>query len=206
MRVIKEDELEAHNTATLFGMARGALVGAGAAAVFQLVAPRRFPQIRLWPTSLRTALWVMPMLLGFSLEGERASVGFQKLLGEDEEERQAVLAKHQAWAQQPLGTRVVQLLSENKFSIIGAAWAGSMYGSWKLIDRDPIMTKAQKIVQARMYAQAVTIVLLIGTIYLLVYESKHGMGKDKNPAQEEFIRKLAAAEAKGAAREEAESA
>lgn len=54
-----------------------------------------------------------------------------------------------------------------------------MYGSWRLVDRDPIMTKVQKAVQARMYAQALTVVMLLASVMLSMYGAK------RNPENKE---------------------
>ncbi|ODQ65249.1 hypothetical protein NADFUDRAFT_46968 [Nadsonia fulvescens var. elongata DSM 6958] len=52
----------------------------------------------------------------------------------------------------------------HKYKIIVGIWATSLYGSWHLINRDKLMTHPQKIVQARMYAQALSVALLVGTL------------------------------------------
>lgn len=45
-----------------------------------------------------------------------------------------------------------------------------MWGSWVYVNRDPLLTKTQKFVTARMYAQFLTVGLLLASIGLSMYE------------------------------------
>ncbi|KAG4305764.1 hypothetical protein PORY_000674 [Pneumocystis oryctolagi] len=51
--------------------------------------------------------------------------------------------------------------SENKWKIIGGSWVLGMAGSISLLWKDKYLTKAQKLVQARMYAQGITLLILL---------------------------------------------
>lgn len=55
-------------------------------------------------------------------------------------------------------------LMDHKYQVIVSGWAASMAGSFWLVNRDPFMTKAQKIVQARVYAQGLTVLLLLASV------------------------------------------
>ncbi|KAK9475053.1 uncharacterized protein V1510DRAFT_409903 [Dipodascopsis tothii] len=58
--------------------------------------------------------------------------------------------------------RFVDMLKEYKFTAITAAWAGAMGVSGWYVSRDKYMNFQQKLVQARMYAQGFTILLILG--------------------------------------------
>ncbi|QSL65066.1 hypothetical protein MERGE_002371 [Pneumocystis wakefieldiae] len=51
--------------------------------------------------------------------------------------------------------------SENKWKIIGGSWVLGMIGSMSLLWKDKYLTKTQKLVQARMYSQAITLIILL---------------------------------------------
>ena len=82
------------------------------------------------------------------------------------------LEEYREWNRLSLSDKCFTVLNDNKYKIIISAWAGSLYGSWVLVNRDKIMDTAQKAVQARMYAQGITIILLLGTLLLAMKEER----------------------------------
>ncbi|OQD62840.1 hypothetical protein PENPOL_c011G00276 [Penicillium polonicum] len=57
-----------------------------------------------------------------------------------------------------------QLLSwvrEQKYKLAGATFVASMVGSFILVGRNPYLTGKQKIVQARVYAQGLTLAVIV---------------------------------------------
>ncbi|KAG5518242.1 hypothetical protein PMAC_003038 [Pneumocystis sp. 'macacae'] len=58
-------------------------------------------------------------------------------------------------------TILLNWCSENKWKIIAGSWALSMIGSFSFLWRDKYLTRAQKLVQARMYAQGITLLVLL---------------------------------------------
>lgn len=123
-------------------------------------------------------MFIIPPTVLASICAEESSTRFEKKMYGGEETKD-ILAEHQRWKQLPFSQKMVESLSNNKYKIIVASWAASMYGSWKLVDRDPYMTKAQKAVQARMYAQTLTVVLLLASIGLSMYEEKLASSRPK---------------------------
>ena len=59
-------------------------------------------------------------------------------------------------------------LAEYKYPVIVSGWAASLAGSFWLVNRDKYMTKSQKVVQARVYAQGLTVAMLIASVLLSV--------------------------------------
>ncbi|KAG5438067.1 hypothetical protein PCANB_000414 [Pneumocystis canis] len=51
--------------------------------------------------------------------------------------------------------------SENKWKIIGSSWILGMIGSMSLLWKNKYLTKSQKLVQARMYTQGITLLILL---------------------------------------------
>lgn len=82
----------------------------------------------------------------------------------------------------------------NKYKIIVGAWAASLGGSFYLINRDKLMTMSQKIVQARMYAQGLTVIILLATMAVSVSAGEQRRLDNEQEAQE--WEKIAAAEEK----------
>ncbi|EMR11221.1 hypothetical protein PNEG_00810 [Pneumocystis murina B123] len=57
---------------------------------------------------------------------------------------------------------------ENKWKIIGGSWVLGMIGSMSFLWKDKYLTKTQKLVQARMYAQAITLIVLLISVGLSI--------------------------------------
>ncbi|ODQ82628.1 hypothetical protein BABINDRAFT_169863 [Babjeviella inositovora NRRL Y-12698] len=206
MKLLSDEESTAHRNATLIGCAKGAVLGAAISTSIFTLGVKRWPAIRRLNTSIKTAMCVMPPLACFSVWGELASLAFDEDFYQSEKKRQDMIEAQKYWNAMDTKQKCIHTLSTNRYSILGASWVGSMWGSWALVNRDPIMTKAQKIVQARMYAQALTIVLLIGTVYLSMYEEEHGINHENNDSKNQWKRIIAEAEAKGKAKADAEAA
>ena len=52
---------------------------------------------------------------------------------------------------------------ENRYPIVTASWVASLGIALGLVGRNPYLTRAQKLVQARVYAQGLTLAILIAT-------------------------------------------
>ena len=52
---------------------------------------------------------------------------------------------------------------ENRYSIVGGSWIASMALALTLVGRNPYLSTQQKLVQARVYAQALTVGVLLAT-------------------------------------------
>ena len=66
---------------------------------------------------------------------------------------------------------------ENRYSIVTASWVASMGIALGLVGRDPYLSRAQKLVQARVYAQGLTIAILLATALLEVGDASKGKGR-----------------------------
>ncbi|SCU89103.1 LADA_0E13696g1_1 [Lachancea dasiensis] len=196
MKILTEEEIEAHRYHTISGGLKGALAGLVVSGLIFKMAPARFPRFQpsKLPWSLRTAIFITPPTLLTSISAEEASSGFERMMYGTGESSRAALEEHRRWKQLPLFEKFIEGASYHKYKIIVAAWAASLYGSWRIVDRDPIMTKTQKAVQARMYAQSVTVALLLGSIGLSMYEEKLRPDARKLEASRRWERALERAE------------
>lgn len=79
-------------------------------------------------------------------------------------------------AQQSTRDRIIGRARQEKYKLIGAAWIVSMIGSFVLVGRNPYLTGQQKIVQARVYAQGLTVAILCASAGLEIAEQRRGRG------------------------------
>ena len=77
----------------------------------------------------------------------------------DEAERQ----RQQIEASKSQFQRIKDWGKENRYPIVGASWVASMGIALALVGRNPYLSTQQKIVQARVYAQGLTLAVLVAT-------------------------------------------
>ncbi|CAM9022838.1 unnamed protein product [Wickerhamomyces anomalus] len=185
MKLLTQEEIDAHFYATASGGLKGLTAGLLiTGAIFKLGA-RRYPGFpKNLPWSIRTAIFITPPTVLTTIWAEESSNSFDREMYSGEYDSKKKLEEYKEWTNLPIGQKFTQGLINHKYKIIVGAWAASMYGSWVFVDRDPIMTKAQKIVQARMYAQSLTVVLLLAGMGLSLWDEKnhpeHYETKNKN--------------------------
>ncbi|KAL5450069.1 hypothetical protein PMIN06_006645 [Paraphaeosphaeria minitans] len=73
-------------------------------------------------------------------------------------------------------TRAKDWASENRYPLLFGFWVASMAGSWIAVNRSP-MSGAQKLVQARMYAQGLTLAGLLASFAFEGNDVAKGKGR-----------------------------
>lgn len=66
---------------------------------------------------------------------------------------------------------------ENRYPIVGVSWVASMAVALGLVGRSPYLTTQQKIVQARVYAQGLTLAVLLATAAFEIGDRSEGEGR-----------------------------
>lgn len=180
MKIITEEEKRAHKQHVLIENIKGCVVGAMAGVGLIQYVKRRYPvKYTKLSWSIRAAMFAMPTITIGAFFADDGSIQFDHDKYQGDYKIKIQQEKQELYDKLSQQEKIFHNLNENKYSIIVAAWAASLYGSWKIVDRDMYMSKSQKIVQARVYAQAITVVLLLSTILLSMQESKI---KAKQPA------------------------
>ncbi|EGV64365.1 Replication factor C, subunit RFC4 [Yamadazyma tenuis] len=173
MKILGTDEREAHiahiTAEGTKGLFYGSLLSAGLFAYLRTRHPVRFSQFN---TSIKTCIFAMPTIATAAFWADQGSVEFDRQMHSSDYQQEQLLEQYKEWQSMSKYDKSIHFLNDNKYKIVLSAWAASLYGSWVLVNRDKIMTTAQKAVQARMYAQGVTVLLLIGTVLLAVKEEE----------------------------------
>lgn len=82
---------------------------------------------------------------------------------EEQFEDSAAKARAEQISQQSTYERFMTFGKENRYKIVGVSWVASMAVALTIVGRSPYLSTAQKLVQARVYAQGLTIAVLIAT-------------------------------------------
>lgn len=66
---------------------------------------------------------------------------------------------------------------DNRYSIVFGSWIASMAGAFTIVGRSPYLTTQQKLVQARVYAQGLTMAVVIASLAFEGVDSAQGKGR-----------------------------
>jgi hypothetical protein len=80
-------------------------------------------------------------------------------------------------AQRSTKEKTMAFLSDNRYSIVFGSWVASMGTALGLVGRNPYLTTQQKLVQARVYAQGLTIAVVIISLAFETSDSATGKGR-----------------------------
>lgn len=150
------------------GLGIGSVVGFGL-----LFYARKRPVYRTYGGFAKAFTVLAPASIGMVFAAEQRSFAYDRETYNFGDLHPDEIARKEEIAALPTKDKILYYTSQNKYKIIVGAWAASVGGSLWIINRDKIMTQPQKVVQARMYAQALTVVLLLGTLGLTMYEESH---------------------------------
>lgn len=179
MKLLTKEEEDAHYNRVLTGGFLGGFVGLTVGLAANAIAYRKSPFYRTLTLPLRTFFVSSSGTFGAIIEADRYSRHFENertiadrvLL----ERRMKQLAEEQA--NMSKWEKAMALGKEYRYSIVSASWAASMAGSLALVSRDKYLTTAQKLVHARMYAQGLTLLILIATAAFEVSDARAAKAK-----------------------------
>jgi hypothetical protein len=177
MKVISKEEETALRNQVIKGGSIGGAVGLGIGLGGVLLASKRYPAFRSLTLPFRAFLVTSSVTFGSIVNAERWSMAFQKAQDpmnsyQDATKRAIEMARQNESARD----RFVEWGRENRYSIVFASWIASMGIALGIVGRAPIST-AQKLVQARVYAQALTLAVLIVSAAFEMNDAKKGSGR-----------------------------
>lgn len=174
MKLLTPEEVDAHWYVTAAGGLKGLIAGSLVSLGIFKYGHKKWPKFpKNLPWSIRTAIAISPPTAAITIWAEEASNSFDREMYHGDSEAKQKLEEYNQWAKLPWNQKLVGGCINHKYKIIVGAWAASMYGSWVYVNRDKIMSKTQKLVQARMYAQFLTVILLLASVGLSVYDEKN---------------------------------
>lgn len=171
----------------------GTLVGLAGGTAGVLLAARRFHTIRSLTLPMKAFLVTSSGTFVGIIAADHASRNFEaqnnaeKQWYENREER----LRAEEIRGLSFTDRAVAFARREKYKIVGATWIASMVGSFVLVGRNPYLSGQQKIVQARVYAQGLTLGVLCASAAFEISDQRRGRGmldaakKSKEQAKKE---------------------
>jgi hypothetical protein len=178
MKVLSKQEEADHYKATVNGGLIGGTLGLTLGLGGVMLASRRYPAFRQLTLPFRTFLVTSSGTFGAIVAADRASIAFGRDRDpmynfKDETERAIELARQN----ESTYDRFMKWGKKNRYSIVFASWIASMGVALAIVGRDRYMTGAQKLVQARVYAQGLTVLILVITAAFEMNDAKKGEGR-----------------------------
>ncbi|KAK6860200.1 hypothetical protein PG990_012500 [Apiospora arundinis] len=178
MKVVSQEEEAAHYNSVLKGGSIGGGLGLGLGLLGVIGASKRYPAFRGLTLPFRSFLVTSTATFGAMVNAERYSIEFQKHNNPmnfyvDE----ATKANQIADQQKTTAERLNDWGRENRYSIVFFSWLASMGLAGAMVGRNKYLSTSQKLVQARVYAQGLTLAVLIATAAFETADARSGQGR-----------------------------
>ncbi|KZT72478.1 hypothetical protein DAEQUDRAFT_743555 [Daedalea quercina L-15889] len=171
MKFATEEELAGHHRATVRGAIEGTVAGLAISVPGSYYLHRSWPAYRALPIQLKAMFCIFVTAPLYAVQAERRGVQFDESTwtgaGKRELEREEA-QKEKRWEALGREEKLKDWAIRNQYKIILGSWAASMAIAGGIVWRDkyvlyptPHQTPTQKIVQVRMWAQGLTIGVLI---------------------------------------------
>ncbi|KAI0751612.1 hypothetical protein C8Q80DRAFT_1268823 [Daedaleopsis nitida] len=164
MKIITKEEQDAQQHATVMGGLKGFTGGLAVALPASYYLHRRWPYYRALQPSLKAFGVILIAVPAFVISAERAGQKFEREQWKDagKAELDAVQARQEErWKSLTTGQKISEYVRDHQYSVIVGSWATALVGTFGYIMRDRYQSMPQKLVQARMWAQGLTIGIII---------------------------------------------
>ncbi|EAS27786.3 mitochondrial hypoxia responsive domain-containing protein [Coccidioides immitis RS] len=178
MKLLTKEQEDAHYDAVVKGGSIGGVLGLIGGYAGVALASRRWTTIRTLTLPMKAFLVTSAGSFAAVIAADISSRDFDYSVHQEKRlvtERQERLRNEQ-WARMTTMERVMDFARREKYKIIGATWVASMIGSFVLVGRNPYLSGQQKIVQARVYAQGLTLAVLCASAAFEIHDQRQGKG------------------------------
>ncbi|KAL8295161.1 hypothetical protein RB601_001216 [Gaeumannomyces tritici] len=178
MKIISKEEEDAHYKATVKGGLIGGAAGLAVGLAGVMAASRRYAGFRVLTLPFRSFLVTSAGTFAAITMAERESIAFAKAKDpmnfyKDE----ATRTLEDVRAREGRAKRAMEWGRENRYTIVFASWLAAMGVALAIVNRNRYLTSAQRLVQARVYAQGLTLAVLIATAAFETADAKSGKGR-----------------------------
>jgi hypothetical protein len=177
MKILSKEEEAAHYSAVVKGGLIGGTLGLGVGIGGVMFASRRYPAFRGLTIPFRAFLVTSTGTFGAIINADRWSIRFQKAQDPmNSYQDSAKRAQQMVRENESAYDRFMEYGREHRYSIVFVSWLASMGIALAIVGRSPMNT-ANKVVQARMYAQGLTLAVLIVSAMFEMNDAKKGNGR-----------------------------
>lgn len=178
MKILSKEEERQHYNTTVKGGIGGGLLGTALGSLGVYAASARYPAFRSLTLPFRAFLIASSGTFAAIVSADHYSRSFEtsRQPGHGYKDS-AVTLRKQLEAERTSLQRLTAWATENRYKIVFGAWVLSMGGALALVGRNPYLTGQQKLVQARVYAQGLTVAVLVTSFAFEAGDSAQGKGR-----------------------------
>ncbi|MCJ1484206.1 hypothetical protein MMC06_004374 [Schaereria dolodes] len=178
MKILTKEEEQAHYNATLKGGIGGGLAGLALGFVGVYGATQRYPAFRALTLPLKAFLVTSTGTFAAITSADKYSRAFESSRHpEDQYKDEAERQRLEIEAGKSQFQRIKDWGKENRYPIVGVSWVASMAIALGIVGRSPYLSTSQKIVQARVYAQGLTLAVLVATAAFEIGDRNNDEGR-----------------------------
>ncbi|PWY77411.1 hypothetical protein BO70DRAFT_363338 [Aspergillus heteromorphus CBS 117.55] len=175
MKILTKEEEDAHYRTVVKGGTIGGILGLIGGAAGVLAASKRYHTIRNLTLPMKSFLVTSSGTFVGIISADHASRDFE---AQNNAKRQWYENREERLRQEELSSlsftdRAIMWARREKYKIVGVTWVASMVGSFALVGRNPYLSGPQKIVQARVYAQGLTLAVLVASAGFEISERRN---------------------------------
>ncbi|CAI7613775.1 unnamed protein product [Penicillium glandicola] len=178
MKLLTKEQEEAHYRSVVKGGTVGGLLGLAGGVAGVLLASRRYHTIRNLTIPMKSFLVTSSGTFTGIIAADHASREYENEQNaayqwyENREER----LRAEELRGLSFTDRAAAFARREKYKIVSATWLASMVGSFVLVGRIPGLSGQQKLVQARVYAQFLTLGVLCASAAFEISDQRRGRG------------------------------
>jgi hypothetical protein len=178
MKLLTKEEEDAHYSSVLKGGTLGTLAGLAAGVGGVMLAQKRYATIRNLTLPMKSFLVTSSGTFVGIISADNASRSFEASRNADRQwyENREQRLREEELKGMSFMDRAFAFARREKYKIVGATWVASMIGSWVFVGRNPYLSGQQKIVQARVYAQGLTLAVLVASAAFEISDQRKGRG------------------------------
>lgn len=180
MKILTKEEEDEHYAAVVKGGLKGGAYGLGIGLASAFLLNHRYPFFRNLTLPLKAFLVSSTATFALIVTAENTSRQFEisrlKANISYQDRTAAILAENRA--RMSTQEKFMDWGREHRYKIVGASWVASMAGSLALVYRDKYLSRAQKLVQARVYAQGLTLMVLLASAAFEISDARSGNKRD----------------------------
>ncbi|KAE8131645.1 hypothetical protein BDV38DRAFT_288517 [Aspergillus pseudotamarii] len=187
MKLLTKEEEDAHYRAVLKGGSIGTVLGLIGGYAGVMAASRRYHTIRNLTLPMKAFLVTSSGTFVGIIAADNSSRNFEAERNADQQwyQNREQRLREESLQGMSFMERSLAWARKEKYTIVTATWVASMIGSFVLVGRNPYLSGQQKIVQARVYAQGLTLAVLVASAAFEISDQKKGKGILKKKLEEQ---------------------
>lgn len=174
MKVLTQREEDEHYSKVLEGGTKAGLAGLALGGVGLFLGRKYSPGIRNLTIPFQAFLVSGVATFSLIIGADRYSRNYEQSLWTKYED--VVVSRSQS-ALSP-SQRAMKFFNNYRWHFIGGSWVTGMVGSMLLVNRNKYLSTSQKLVQARMYAQGITLAIILLSAGLAAQDASDNDGED----------------------------